>query len=90
MQTAMAWGAQDRGEGELHGDVMAVRGNTGKASSAAANKAGAWGRHGTRPANRGRSGGRQENQAGKSSGVQGNDRGRKASIVALESLRVGY
>ena len=69
---------------------MFGRGDTRKASSAAADKAGAQGRHGVRPANRGRSGGRCDNEASETSGLQGNDRGRKASIVAFEYLRVGY
>ena len=85
MRTASAWGRQDSGEGEQPGDVMAVRGNTGKASSKAANGSGAWGCHGASPAQRGRSGGRRKNQAGKSLGVRGDYGGREASGVAHES-----
>ena len=68
---------------------MADRGDTGKASFAAADKAGAWGRHGARPANRGRSGGQRENQEGESSGLRGDDGVREASGVAHESPGVG-
>ena len=63
--------------------------DTGKASSMAADKAGAGGRHGARPAQMGRFVGWQENPAGESFGVRGNDGGREASGVAYESSGVG-
>ena len=53
---------------------MDGRGDTGKAPSAAADKAGAQGCHGARPVERGRSRGRRENEAGKTLGVWGDDR----------------
>ena len=68
---------------------MAGGGNTGKAISAAANKAGAGGRHEARPYLRERIAGRRENPVGKSSGVQGDEGGREASGVIHESLGVG-
>ena len=68
---------------------MAGRGDTGKASSAATNKARAQGIHGARPENRERSGGRQENQARETLGVRGDNRGREASRVFQESSVVG-
>ena len=75
--------------GELPGEAMAGRGNIGKAPFAAANKSGAWGRHGARPVQRGRYGGKQENQAGETSGVRGEDEGCEASRLAHESPGVG-
>ena len=72
-------GTQEIGVGELPGEAMASRGDTEKSPSTAAYKAGAWGRHGARPSQRGGSGGRRENQANKTSGVQGHDGGREAS-----------
>ena len=66
------------------GDAMAGGGNTGKASSASAKKAGAGGHHGARPAQRGRFAGRQENPAGESLGVRGYDGGCEASTVVHE------
>ena len=87
--TATAWKMKDSGKGELSGDKMAGGGNIRKSSSAAADKAGAGGCHGARPGNMGKSGGRQENQAGESTGVQGDYRGREASGVAQESPGVG-
>ena len=80
---------QESGEGELPGDVIAGGGDTRKAPSAAANETGVQGRHGARPANRGRYRGRWENQADESSKLRGNDRGREASGVAYESPGVG-
>ena len=68
---------------------MASGGNTRKAPSAAVDKAGEWRPHGAKPAQRGRSGVRRENQAGETSGVWGNDRGYKSSGVAHKSPGVG-
>ena len=65
--------------GQALGVAMAVRGNTRKSFSKAADKAGARGCHGTRPAQRGRSAGRQEKLAVKSLVVRGNDGVCKAS-----------
>ena len=61
---------------------MAGGGNSGKASSTAADEAGARGRQGVRPVQRGRVAGQRENSASKSSGVRGNDGGYEASGVA--------
>ena len=79
---ATVWVTQESGAERLQGEVTAGRGDTGKAPSAAADKAGAQGRHRASPAQRGRSGGRPEKQVVKTSRVQGNDRGRDASGVA--------
>ena len=70
------------------GEAISGRGDTRKASFAAANKAGAGGHHGARPAKRVRFAGRRENPAGKFSGVRGNNRGREASGVAHKSSGV--
>ena len=52
LRMATSRGTQESGmEGRL-GDAMADGGDTGKATSAAADKAGAGGRHGARPAQR--------------------------------------
>ena len=40
-RTARVWGAQESGEGDISGDAMAGGEDTGKASPAAANEAGA-------------------------------------------------
>ena len=85
-----AWGTQGSGKGEQRGAAMAGGGDTWKPPSATADKVGAQGRHGTRPAERGRNRGRRENQAGESSGVWGSDGGCKASGVAHESPGVGF
>ena len=84
--TETAWGTQESGKVELPGDAIAGGGNTGKDPFAAANKAGAQGRHGVRPANRERSRGQPENQSDKSSGVRGDDWGCEASGVARFTL----
>ena len=65
-RTATPWGTQDSGAGELHWEAreryMGKRGPAGatpeKPLSVAANEAGARGRHGARPAQRGQQGGR--------------------------------
>ena len=67
---------------------MASRGDTGKASSAAANKAGSGDHHGVRLAIRGRFRLRRENQKGKYLEVRGNDGGYKSSGAAYKSSRV--
>ena len=74
--------------GATHGDARAGRGDTGKAPSAAADEAGAWGRHGARPAQRGGKGGWHESMGGKTSVVRGDDGGREASGVAHPDMRV--
>ena len=68
---------------------MAGGGDTGKASSAAADKAGVGGRHGAKLEQRGRFAGWREHPAGESLGVRGDDGGREASGVAHESSGVG-
>ena len=81
-QTATELGTQESGAGELHREVRASGCDTRKAPSTVADEAGAQARHGEKPAQRGQKGGPQENKAGKTSGVQGNNRGRDASGVA--------
>ena len=88
-RTGTVWGTQESGEGELPGDVMYSGGDTGKVSSVAVDKAGARGCHGVRPGNRRRSRIRRENQAKKSSVVQGNDGCRESSGVAHKSRSGG-
>ena len=61
----------------------------GKPPPAAADELGAWGCYGVRQAHRGKSGGRREKLSRKTSGVQGDDGGRKASGVAHDSPGVG-
>ena len=51
--TVTLWGTQDIGVGAVHGEARADEGDTGKALSVAANKAGARGRNGERPVQRG-------------------------------------
>ena len=53
-RTDTPWGTQDSGAGAIHGDARAGGGNTKKASSATADDAGARGRHGARPVQRGK------------------------------------
>ena len=89
MLTAMPWGTQDSGEGALHGGMRDGGGDTRKSPSVAADEAGAQGRHGEGPAQRGKKGGRQTNMGSKTSGVQGDDGGREASGVPHESPGVG-
>ena len=86
---AMPWGTQDSSAVAIHGDVRACGGQTGKAPSAAADKEGARGRHGERPVQRGEKGDHQKNKGGETSGVQGDDGGRDASVVAHVSPGVG-
>ena len=87
--TAPPWVMKESGTGAVQGGVRDGRSNTGKSPSAAADEAGARGRHGARPAQGGKKGGRQEKTSGKTSGVQGDNRGREASRVAHESPGVG-
>ena len=72
--TASPWVTQERGAGELQVGARADGSNTRKAPSAAADEAGARGRHRARQAQRGRNGGRRENKADKTLGVWGDDR----------------
>ena len=88
-RTATSGGTLESGAGELSGDMTAGGSDTGKATSAAANKVGSGGHHGARSGVRDRIAGWQENPAGESSGVGGEEEGRKASRVASESLGVG-
>ena len=81
-------GAQESGVGGLSGDATEGRGNTGKATSAAADEAGAGSRQGQRPGLRGGVTIQQENPNGESSGVGGGEGGCEASIVARESSGV--
>ena len=73
--TATAWGMQESGVGELPGFIAAGRSETGKATSVVADEAEAGGRHGARPGVRERFVGRQENSAGESPGVGGEEGG---------------
>ena len=75
--------------GELHGEMQASGGNSGKSPSVVADKALTWGRHGARPAQRGILGGRREDEAIETLVVRGGDRGREASGVAHKSPGVG-
>ena len=84
----MAWGTQERGAELLHGEVQASGGETGKSPPAAANEEGTRGRHGARPAQRGRQGGRRKNQVGNTLGVWDNSGGREASGVDHKSPKV--
>ena len=68
--TTLPWGTQESGAGGLQGGARAGGSNTGKAPSAAANNKGARGRHGARPGQEEKNGGRQESKGGKTSGVQ--------------------
>ena len=61
----------------------------GESLSAAADKEGARGRHGARPGQEEKNGGRQESKGGKTLGVRGDGGGCEASGVAQESHRVG-
>ena len=79
-RTAMEGGTQESGAGGLVGDV---------AASAAADKAGAGGRHGTKKGLRGRIAGWRENPAGESLGVGGDEVACKASGLDHDSLVVG-
>ena len=69
--------------------MTASGGNIRKSPYAAANEAGTRGRHGARPAQREKNGGRPESMGGKKSGVRGNDRGHEASRVAHKPPGVG-
>ena len=82
---AMLWITQESGAGELHVDMRAGGGNTGKAPSVAVDESGVRGRHRARPAQRGQKGGWKENKAVETSGVRGDDRGLEASGVAHDS-----
>ena len=88
-RTATAGGTQESGADGRSGDTMSGRGDTGKASSTVTDKAGAGGHHGARPEQRGRFAGWRENPAGESSGVRGDNGGRKASGVAHEYSGLG-
>ena len=88
--TATAGTTRRSGTNGCSDDAMAGGGKSGKASSTAANKAGASGRHGARPVKRGRVAGWRENSASKSLGVRGDDRGREVSGVAHDTSVVGY
>ena len=71
MRTATAWGTQGSGAGELPGDTATGRSKTRKATSVAADEAGAGGRHGARIGLRERVSDRREKPTGESSGVGG-------------------
>ena len=75
-------------DGEL-GSAAAGGGDTGDATSAAADEAGAESHHGARAASRERVTGRQENTAGDTYGVGGGGEDRKAYRVASEPSGVG-
>ena len=59
MLTEMSWGMQESGVGAVHWGARASVGNTGKAPSAATDKAGAQSRQGARPVQSGKKGGRR-------------------------------
>ena len=88
IRTATAWGTQEIRAGEQPGVMTAGGSKTGKATSAADNKAGAGGRHGARYGVRERVARRREKPAGNSSGVGGNEGGRNAYGVAGKSSGV--
>ena len=79
---------QEVGAGELPREAMVGRGDTGKSPSVAAGEVEAQGHHGARPSQMGRSGGRQESQAGETLVVRGDDGGCQASEVAHKSSGV--
>ena len=87
---ATTGGTQDSSVGGLSGDVASGRGDTGKATSAAANKTGSGGRHGARPGIRGRTDGRRENPSGEFSGVGGDEEVCNTSGVAHKTLGVEH
>ena len=89
LQTATAGGTLESGADGNLGYMMARGGDTRKYPSVTAGEAGVRSRHGARPEQRGRFAGWWENLAGKSSGVRGDDRGRKASGVAHEYSGLG-
>ena len=81
MLTASPWGMQESSTGGLQGGARDSGRDTEKSPSTAADEEGARGRHGARPGQGGKNGGRRENMGGKTSGVWGDDGGRKASGV---------
>ena len=87
--TAFPWGTQESGVGVIQVGARAGGSDTRKPPSGAADKAGTRGRHGVRPGQGKKNGGRRENAGDVTLGVQGNNRGRKASGVDHESHRVG-
>ena len=86
--TATVGATEERGADGRPGGAAAGRDDTGKATSAAADKAGAGGRHGAKIEARERVAGRQENPAGESYGVGGGRKGREAYRVATKPSRV--
>ena len=88
-RTATAEWSRESGADGHSGDAMTGRGDTRKASSAAANKAGARGRHGARLELRGMFEGRWDNPASKFSVLWGDDRVCEASGVANDFSGVG-
>ena len=72
-----------------HVGATAGRGDTSNANSAATDKTGAGGRHGTRTAARARVAGRQENPVDEPYGVVGGGEGREAYGVAINPLGLG-
>ena len=87
--TVSPWGRQKIVVGAVQGGARAVRSDTGKSPSAAADEEGVRGRHGEWKAQGEKKGGWLDNTGSKTSGVWVNDGGRKASPVAHESPRVG-
>ena len=79
--TASPWGTQESGTEGLQVGARADGSNARKAPSAAADEAGTRGRHGARPGQGEKYGGRWENVGGVTSGVRGNNGGRKVSGV---------
>ena len=82
-RTAPEGGTRESGADRHLGDAMAGGGNTGEASSAAADEAGAGGRHGARPDQRKRLAGRRENPAGKSGKAFG-EAHKSSKVVEVE------
>ena len=88
-QMEMTWGIHNSGTGELPGDTAAGGSETGKATSAAADKPGSGGGHGAKSGVTKRVAGQQENPLVESYGVGGEGEGNKAYGVASKPSGVG-
>ena len=87
--TATARGSEENGTDDKKVGTSAVGGNTRNATSAAADKAGAGGRHGARTAARERDASWWEKSASKPYGVGGGGGGCEIYVVAREPFGVG-
>ena len=85
---ATAGGSEENGADEKQGSAAADGGDTGDATSAAADEAGLGGRHGAIIAARERVAGRRENPSGDSYGVGGEGEGCEAYGVASKPSKV--